>query len=443
MPPQSLPWPHGVFRWVVLSLLMEPNMVADGILQTGEISSLIYHKYPDNMRRNQTWHLHVARGYRIRLRFTHFDVARDGDNCQDYVKVSDGQKPTLTICGHRDHPTERSPQVPMVLFSTSNRMTVKFYSTGSKREHLGSFSARYVAVDIDECAFRNGQCEQLCYNFPGSFSCDCNLGFTLRPDNRTCEAPDCGRLEKPLVTYARIFGGSSAGVENFPWHAQIKVIGNPYVGKGAGALIASHWVLTSVSDLVGVPATTIQVELDLEKKALIRRHRVENIFIHPSYATTRAPGQNIALLKLVKPVQFTKRVMPICLPSKGGDLYSPGRMGYVSGYGETELAKISLRMKYTVLPILDDITCQAGQREAGLDGSQILFCAGYLEGEMASGPCQGDVGSPFVVYEYERKVWVLAGLTAWVRGCRNSGKYSFYTHISQHLPWITSVVSSQ
>lgn len=420
-------------------------MVADGSLQTGQISSLIYHKYPEHMRHNHIWHLSVASGYRIRLRFTHFDVARDGDNCQDYVKVSDGQKPTLTICGNMDQPPQKSPWVPLVVFSTSNRMTVTFHSTASQREHLGSFSARYVAVDIDECAFRNGQCDQLCHNFPGSFSCSCNLGFDLGPDNRTCGAPDCGRPEKPIVTYARISGGSSAGVENFPWHAQIKVIGQQDNGKGAGALIANRWVLTSGNDLAEVSAATIQVELDLERRSLTKRRKVESIFLHPSYATPKAPGHSIALLKLEKPVEFTRRVMPICLPSKGmdDDLYSPGRMGYVSGYGLTESRRVTLRMKYTVQPLLDDTTCQTGQREAGIDGSHKLFCAGYLEGEKETGPCQGDEGSPLVVYEYERRAWVLAGLTAWVRGCRNPGKYSFYTQVSQYLPWITSIVSSQ
>ena len=33
--------------------------------------------------------------------------------------------------------------------------------------------------DINECAYKNGNCEQVCTNTVGSFVCSCYSGFTL------------------------------------------------------------------------------------------------------------------------------------------------------------------------------------------------------------------------------------------------------------------------
>ena len=43
--------------------------------------------------------------------------------------------------------------------------------------------------DIDECTDATSGCQQICTNSPGSFSCSCFFGHTLKSDNKTCEAP--------------------------------------------------------------------------------------------------------------------------------------------------------------------------------------------------------------------------------------------------------------
>ena len=40
--------------------------------------------------------------------------------------------------------------------------------------------------DIDECGEDTDGCEQRCVNEPGTFHCDCDPGYTLRSDNKTC-----------------------------------------------------------------------------------------------------------------------------------------------------------------------------------------------------------------------------------------------------------------
>ena len=40
--------------------------------------------------------------------------------------------------------------------------------------------------DVDECEAGLHECQQLCVNTAGGFSCECNPGFELNDDGSTC-----------------------------------------------------------------------------------------------------------------------------------------------------------------------------------------------------------------------------------------------------------------
>jgi hypothetical protein len=41
-------------------------------------------------------------------------------------------------------------------------------------------------IDINECQTGTHNCDQLCTNTHGSFTCSCMSGYTLQSDQRTC-----------------------------------------------------------------------------------------------------------------------------------------------------------------------------------------------------------------------------------------------------------------
>jgi len=43
-----------------------------------------------------------------------------------------------------------------------------------------------MILDINECFWNNGGCDQLCVNKFGFHMCTCRPGFYLLPDNVTC-----------------------------------------------------------------------------------------------------------------------------------------------------------------------------------------------------------------------------------------------------------------
>ena len=46
----------------------------------------------------------------------------------------------------------------------------------------------FFFLDVNECIDGSNNCEQVCENTEGSFSCSCNSGFTLASDGRSCTA---------------------------------------------------------------------------------------------------------------------------------------------------------------------------------------------------------------------------------------------------------------
>ncbi|XP_043474222.1 collagen and calcium-binding EGF domain-containing protein 1-like [Leptopilina heterotoma] len=73
------------------------------------------------------------------------------------------------------------------------------YKFNSERQKRG---LKPVCVDIDECVENSTDCEQLCINEPGGFSCGCNDGFILSVDNKTCEKLKHFDREKPEISAA-------------------------------------------------------------------------------------------------------------------------------------------------------------------------------------------------------------------------------------------------
>ena len=62
-----------------------------------------------------------------------------------------------------------------------------FQFTSNRRNCTGNLKTLHclmyiLIIDIDECADKNGGCEQICNNTVGSFQCSCLVGFTLTND---------------------------------------------------------------------------------------------------------------------------------------------------------------------------------------------------------------------------------------------------------------------
>lgn len=69
---------------------------------------------------------------------------------------------------------------------------------------------------------------------------------------------------------------------------------------------------------------------------------IKQIVIHPGY-DHKSPAKinDIALIQLNRPAEWSEFVQPACLPKPDGNQFS-GQLAMVSGWGKTELGKSQL-----------------------------------------------------------------------------------------------------
>uniref|UniRef100_A0A3Q2R305 Peptidase S1 domain-containing protein n=1 Tax=Fundulus heteroclitus TaxID=8078 RepID=A0A3Q2R305_FUNHE len=165
---------------------------------------------------------------------------------------------------------------------------------------------------------------------------------------------------------------------------------------------------------------------------------VSQIISHPDYYF--GFDNDIALLKLSVPVNFTSYISPVCLAASNSTFYS-GVKSWVTGWGETGY--------YDPLPSpknLLEVEAQiVGSGQCRCDYSEILadvisdnmICAGFREG--GKGPCFGDSGGPLVSKQGDR--WIQAGIVSFGIGCAKPFFPAVYARVSQYNNWINSHIT--
>ena len=61
---------------------------------------------------------------------------------------------------------------------------LEFYSTHLSQ--CGLWNLLYFHIDIDECSAETDDCDQICTNTAGSYTCSCNSGYISGDGGRTC-----------------------------------------------------------------------------------------------------------------------------------------------------------------------------------------------------------------------------------------------------------------
>ncbi len=261
----------------------------------------------------------------------------------------------------------------------------------------------------------------------------------------TLKAPtnEYGLVETPTsasTPQQRIVGGTEAAIGAWPWQVALvdRATNQQFCG---GTLLNARWVLTAAHCANAIPASDIEILAGahnlMEYEPSWQQGVVSRVLIHPSFDEVML-DEDIALLKLSKPLSLTSRVQPVALVDSDTPLAQPGILATITGWGDLFEGSNegSETLQQVSMPIVGNETCEeAFDRYFGADTwvTDNMLCAGYEEG--GKDTCSGDSGGPLVVpdsqYGYRQ-----AGIISWGIGCAQPYVYGVYTRVSRYISWI-------
>jgi len=282
----------------------------------------------------------------------------------------------------------------------------------------------------------------------------------------TCHAQSsvgCGRQASafaPRVQQtSRIIGGSEAKPHSWPWMVTFSVD----MGNGMGSICGSSLLRVKdnaeSSDIILTAAhcvtkpetmgTNPQAISSHQVTAIAGNHRHDRveageerrrasvIRFHPNFRFTEQAGANndVALVKLEKPIRFSDTIRPVCLP-KAGEALPVGKTCVAAGWGRNNSRNeqdMPIALQQVLAPAHDVNTCRRGWGATYKEDQMI--CAGSLKGD--SGACQGDSGGMLACQQSDGSS-ALFGATSFGLGgpCVSPGQPGNFARISSYVPWI-------
>lgn len=234
----------------------------------------------------------------------------------------------------------------------------------------------------------------------------------------------------------RIVNGVDCPPGDCPWQALL--INEHNIGFCGGTILNQYFILSAAHCMNQSLSTRVVLgEHDtLVKEGREVTHDVDEILIHKNYMADTYHN-DIALIKLSKPITFTNFIIPACLPEyefAERVLMRQGE-GMVSGFGRLREGGLqsTILQKLTV-PYVDRAKCIESSK---FRISSRMFCAGYDQEEKDA--CQGDSGGPHVT-RY-KNTWFVTGVVSWGEGCARKGKYGIYTQVSKYILWIHNAMA--
>lgn len=235
---------------------------------------------------------------------------------------------------------------------------------------------------------------------------------------------------KPIVT--RIVGGINATKVQFPYYAQVETavrVNESTIGFAncGGSVISPTHILTAAHCVEGALAMEILLGFyTIEDASEVQSHTVKTIHAHKGFnATVR--GNDIAIIELAKPINFTENIKPIQLSC---NYARADTKTLVAGTGLTNdvTKETSHSLLWTNLTTMSNQQCEMlfGRIETS------SICA---VGKPKHGACLGDSGTALIKEENGTQIQI--GILSWgVIDLCEFGFPTVFERISGYVDWI-------
>ncbi|XP_057657586.1 proclotting enzyme [Diorhabda carinulata] len=231
----------------------------------------------------------------------------------------------------------------------------------------------------------------------------------------------------------RIVGGHNTEVNEWPWIAALFNGGRQFCG---GSLIDNSHILSAAHCVAhmsswDVARLTVRLGDHNIKSNSETRHiekRVKRVVRHRGF-DARTLYNDIAILTLDSPVEFTQQIRSVCLPTSTID--PTGKTGTVIGWGSLrESGPQPAVLQEVNIPIWNNLNCKVKYGAAAPGGIvEHMLCAG----EANRDSCSGDSGGPLMINDGK---WLQVGIVSWGIGCGKGQYPGVYTRVDKFIPWI-------
>ena len=151
------------------------------------------------------------------------------------------------------------------------------------------------------------------------------------------KAGTCPTLPDFMTTLDRIVGGQQAA-EPIPWQVSIRhVHENGMMSRFCGGTILDSKTVVTAAHCMSSDMDTVVGHVmvgNIGWGGLGDNFKIAKVINHPGYKRSTLEN-DISILKLAKPLTFSKHIQPMCLPA-ADYVPSSGKKCYASGWGRTK-----------------------------------------------------------------------------------------------------------
>lgn len=247
----------------------------------------------------------------------------------------------------------------------------------------------------------------------------------------------CGEKKIPESFTKKFKEARTANIQHWPWTAAVfhHVKGSPGIRSCGATLITARHLLTAAT-CVTYAGTAMNISVllgqndtethDSKKQEIF----IESLIMHEDFEPPRFEN-DLAILKLERPVEYSESIGPVCLPYNLSTRNIDAKTAYITGWGQTTPGgEVSKNMQVLQVPIWNQNDCQ-DKYENTSTIIKTMLCAGHPEG--GTDACFGFSGSPLVLLE-ENKFSVV-GILSFGRRC-GAPFPVVYTRVTEYLDWI-------
>uniref|UniRef100_A0A182MTM1 Peptidase S1 domain-containing protein n=1 Tax=Anopheles culicifacies TaxID=139723 RepID=A0A182MTM1_9DIPT len=236
------------------------------------------------------------------------------------------------------------------------------------------------------------------------------------------------------IDHGKIVNGTDAAIENFPFVVSLRgATGGHSCG---GSILNKRWILTAahcVSYTTPLSQTVQVGRTNISRTEDDSIYAIEDVVIHPGYNPSDSYIDDIALLKLRKPLVYSDQVRPVRMPKRFFEIDTQQSnvvtlVGWGRNASDGPVQTTLQQIDYYAVP---NDECNR------IHGNHIYpgqICAAEPGG--GKGQCSGDSGGPLMYNEFQ------VGIVSWsIKPCAVAPFPGVLTKVSYYVDFINQHAS--